>query len=124
MDRRFLEEQLAAGRSLEQIGALVGKHPSTVAYWLKKHGMVAANHDKNAPKGTIDPGLFSELVSLGLTRAELGAKLGISGSTVTYWLRKLRLHTKRGTLIVESQRAREAGVRSLRRHCRVHGVGV
>src|SRR5436309_14272296 len=96
MDRRFLEEQLAVGRSLEQIGALVGKHPSTVGYWLKKHGLLATNHDKNAPKGTIDPNLFSELVSIGLTRAELAAQLGISGSTVTYWLRKLRLRTKRG----------------------------
>jgi DNA-binding transcriptional ArsR family regulator len=124
MDRRFLAEQLAAGRSLEQIGALVGKHPSTVGYWLQKHGLVATNHAKNAPKGTIDPDLFGELVSMGLTRAELAAQLGISGSTVTYWLRKLRLRTKRGRRIVENQNAREAGVRSLHRHCRIHGFQV
>src|SRR5437764_3451277 len=123
MDRRFLEEQLAAGRSLEQIGALMGRHPSTVSYWLQKYGLVATNHDKNAPKRTIDPAVFSELVSVGHTRAELAAKLGISGSTVTYWLRKLRLRTKRGTHIVENQRARAAGIRSLDRHCRIHGLG-
>ena len=40
MEREFLERQLAEGRSLEYIGALVGKDPSTVGYWLKKHGLV------------------------------------------------------------------------------------
>src|SRR5439155_12403722 len=113
-----------AGRSLEQIGALVGKHPSTVGYWLKKHGLVAANHERNAPKGIIDPDQFRQLVSLGLTRAELAAKLEISATTVSYWLRKLQLRTKGGVLIVETQLAREAGLRELSRDCRVHGLGV
>ena len=27
--------------SLEAIGAELGKHPSTVGYWLKKHGLTA-----------------------------------------------------------------------------------
>ena len=53
MEREFLEAQLAAGRSLEQIGRLVGKHPSTVGYWLKKHGLVAAHHAEYAPRGGI-----------------------------------------------------------------------
>ena len=53
MEREFLEEQLAAGRSLEQVGRLVGKHPSTVGYWLKKHGLVAAHHAEYAPRGGI-----------------------------------------------------------------------
>src|SRR5437588_1498681 len=123
MEREFLEAQLAAGRSLEQIGALVRKHPSTVGYWLKKHGLVAANHEKNAPKGTIDPNELRQLVALGLTRAELAAKLEISRTTVSYWLRKLRLRTKRGILIVETHVAREAGLQTLRRYCRVHGLG-
>jgi hypothetical protein len=43
MDKRFLEDCLAKGMSLETIGEQVGKHPSTVGYWLKKHGLTAAN---------------------------------------------------------------------------------
>src|SRR5438067_1646653 len=84
----------------------------------QKHRLVAANHERNAPKGTIDPDEFRQLVSLGLTRAELAAKLEISATTVSYWLRKLRLRTKGGVLVVETQLAREAGLRALRRHCR------
>ena len=67
MEREFLEGQLAAGRSLEQIGGLVGKHPSTVGYWIKKHGLAAAHRDKNAPKRGVDPAEFAQLVELGLT---------------------------------------------------------
>src|SRR5437588_416708 len=70
MEREFLEAQLAAGRSLEQIGRLVGKHPSTVGYWLKKHGLVAAHHAEYAPRGGITRERLAELAELGLkTRA-------------------------------------------------------
>ena len=31
--------RLAEGRSIESIASEVGKHPSTVAYWVKKHGL-------------------------------------------------------------------------------------
>lgn len=34
MKKQFLEECLAKGMSLETIGELSGKHPSTVRYWL------------------------------------------------------------------------------------------
>jgi DNA-binding transcriptional ArsR family regulator len=123
MERAFLAEQLAAGRSLEQIGAMVGKHPSTIGYWLKKHGLRAAHSDRFSPKGTIDPDEFAALVDLGLTRAELQRKLDISGATVSYWLRKLGLTTRRGALIRRNDAARSAGVRIVQRHCRAHGEG-
>src|SRR5207302_588790 len=51
MEREFLERQLADGRSLEYIGALVGKDPSTVSYWLKKHGLHAVYREKHAARG-------------------------------------------------------------------------
>jgi transposase len=38
MDKRFLEECLARGMSLHAIGEQVGKHYSTVGYWLKNTG--------------------------------------------------------------------------------------
>ena len=53
MEREFLERQLAEGRSLEYIGALVGKDPSTVGYWLKKHGLTAAHHERHASRGGV-----------------------------------------------------------------------
>lgn len=123
MERAFLAEQLAAGRSLEQIGRLVGKHPSTVGYWVKKHGLTAVHRDKYAPKRAVEPAQFSQLVELGLTRAELARRLGISTTTVSYWLRKLGLTTRRGHTIMQTVRAREAGARTILRNCGKHGVG-
>jgi transcriptional regulator with XRE-family HTH domain len=120
MEREFLEDQLAAGRSLEQIGVVVGKHAGTVWYWLRKHGLAAAHSDKFAPKH-VSPDEFGRLVARGLTRAEIARELGISGSTVTYWLRKLGLRTHRASVIAENARARSAGVRTVRRCCRKHG---
>jgi AcrR family transcriptional regulator len=122
MEREFLEEQLAAGRSLEQIGALVGKHPSTVAYWLKKHGLAAVNHEKNAPKGTVDPAELDKLIAPDLTVAELAARLGVSTTTVNYWLRKLGVRTRRGSDRVRHAAARRAGRRSITGRCTKHGA--
>ena len=41
MEKEMLERFLAEGFSLERIGEQVGKDPSTVGYWLKKHGLKA-----------------------------------------------------------------------------------
>src|SRR5918912_2364216 len=108
MERAFLEEQLAAGRSLEQIGAMVGKHPSTVGYWLKKHGLVAVNRDKHAPKGVVDADRLRELIARGLTVAGLAEEFGVSVTTINYWLRKLRLQTERGASKARAAAARRA----------------
>ena len=51
MDRDWLEAQLAAGRSIESIAREVGKHPSTVGYWVPKHGLRrAAREHKGATR--------------------------------------------------------------------------
>ncbi|MGN6558485.1 MAG: helix-turn-helix domain-containing protein [Solirubrobacterales bacterium] len=50
MEKELLEECLAEGMSLEAIGKQVGKHESTVSYWLKKHGLAAARAEKHASK--------------------------------------------------------------------------
>jgi hypothetical protein len=42
MDRDRLSRYLAEGLSVEKIGILEGKNPSTVAHWVKKHGLGAA----------------------------------------------------------------------------------
>ncbi len=50
MDKRFLVDCLDQGLSLDAIGELTAKHPSTVSYWLKKYGLAARNADRHAPK--------------------------------------------------------------------------
>lgn len=114
MERAWLEEQLAAGRTLEEIGHLVDRHASTVGYWLKKHGLVATNHDRCAPKGGLAREALEPLVSQGLTTRTIARELGVGYSTARYWLCKHGLRASRPPL--ERPLAREAT-----RRCRTHG---
>lgn len=117
MEREFLEAQLAAGRSLEQIGRLVGKHPSTVGYWLKKHGLVAAHHAEYAPRGGITRERLAELVELGLTTRAIAAECSVGYSTVRYWLKRHGLETLR----TRREPARDRP-RHVARECPKHGA--
>jgi transposase len=51
VDKELLEECLGEGLSLEAIGKRVGKHESTVSYWLKKHGLQASKAEIHAARG-------------------------------------------------------------------------
>src|SRR5438067_2484058 len=118
MEREFLERQLAEGRSLEYIGALVGKDPSTVGYWLKKHGLTAAHHERHASRGGVERRRVEELVSQGLTRAQIAAELGIGASTLSYWLNKFNLRTRRAR---QATRSGEPPPKYAKRQCLRHG---
>src|SRR6186997_3165714 len=99
MDAGVLEKYLRDGLSLEQIGELTGRHPTTVGYWVKQHGLAAVHRDRHAPKGGIDKGTLVRLVEARLTTREIAEHLGLSQSTVRYWLRRhdLRTYRARGT---------------------------
>ncbi|MEX2253369.1 MAG: helix-turn-helix domain-containing protein [Thermoleophilaceae bacterium] len=88
MDRASLESFLAQGLSLEQIGKRVDRHPSTVGYWLKKHGLTATNHARHAPKGGLDRDLLEQLADSQLTLREIAEELEVSVRTVCYWLQR------------------------------------
>jgi hypothetical protein len=62
MERDVLERYLSQGLSLLQIGALEGRDPSTVGYWVRKHGLKAVNSERNAPKGGIPRETLEALV--------------------------------------------------------------
>jgi len=91
MDKRFLEECLAKGMSLEAIGKLVGKHPSTVSYWLKKHGLDAHNAARHAPKGALEKEQLEALVAAGLTLREIAERLDRSVATIRHWMGRYEL---------------------------------
>jgi len=93
MDRALLERLLAEGLSLEQIGLRTGRRPSTVGYWLKKHGLRAANHDANAPKGGIERSVLEDMVARQMSVRDIARSLDRGYSTVRYWLRRYGLST-------------------------------
>lgn len=121
MQKDLLEECLAEGMSLEAIGKRVGKHESTVSYWLKKHGLVALGNEAHAPKGKVDPQRLKELVEEGASIQEMGDTFGAGRSTIRYWLRKLGLETERSTRLRETRAACKEGVRRAYFRCKTHG---
>ena len=78
MDKESLRSLLAEGLSVERIAKRFGKHPSTVSYWMAKHGLEAPWREKHAPKGGVDRAQLEALVDTGKTIAEIAGVLGLS----------------------------------------------
>lgn len=118
MEREILERYLAEGLSLERIGEVVGRHPSTVGYWVRRHGLQAVNTGKHASRGGLDEDALRELVGRGLSTREIAAELGCSQGTVKYWLRRFDLVTEQA----QTRRgAKELRGKYVERRCRAHG---
>jgi transposase-like protein len=98
MDKRFLEECLARGMSLHAIGGQVGKHYSTVGYWLKKHGLAAHGAEKYVQRGALHRDELKALAERGATVVEMAEALDRSPSTIRYWLRRyeIEIASRRG----------------------------
>ena len=124
MDRDSLALLLARGLSLEEIGRRFGKHPSTVSYWVGKHGLEAAKRDRHAERGGIDRQWLKAAVEEGSSIAEIATQAGLSKGTVRYWLRRYGLRTLnagQGQLPALVRAAKEAGLSSLVMPCPHHG---
>ena len=93
MDKRFLKDCLAKGMSLEAIGELVGKHPSTVGYWLEKHNLRANGAGKYTRRGAVTRDALEAAIGSGATLAEIAERLDRSISTIRYWLNRYELKT-------------------------------
>ncbi len=131
MDRDRLKRYLEQGLSLIEIGALENRDPSTVGYWVKKHGLVANGKSKYAPRGGLTREQLAPLVESGATLQEMADALDRSIRTIRYWIAKHGLelrHKRRGKRprIPREQVdvALANGRRTLRGECRVHGPAV
>lgn len=121
MEKRFLEECLKQGMSLDRIGERAGKHPSTVGYWLKKHGLRAVGCDVHTPKGNVDQERLVQLVEEGTSIRRIAEELNLGYSTIRHWLKKLGVETERSTRLRETQQARREGLRRAYLRCPRHG---
>lgn len=124
MDRGKLKAWLDAGLSLPQIGKLVGRDPSTVGYWVSKHGLGANGSRKYAPRGGIDEEVLEILCDEGATLKEMAEELDRSMSTVQHWLIRYGLQTARGRTAAEREELEAAvreGKRSVVLRCKHHG---
>lgn len=124
MESDSLQLLLAQGMSVERIARRFGKDPSTVSYWMAKHGLHAPNRDKHAAKGGIPRERLKELVEAGLTIQEIACSFELSKSTVRHWLRRYGLRTRNGhgrRPAEASRQSKAEGLLTTRMKCSRHG---
>jgi hypothetical protein len=105
--------------SLEAIGERVGRHPSTVSYWLKQYGLAANGAQKYARRGPLCPEQLKSLTESGATLAEMAEQLDRSVAAVRYWLTRhgIRPSNPRGP-----RRRQGDGAKTAIFECRRHGL--
>jgi transposase len=127
MDKPFLEDCLAKGMSLPEIGELVGRDPSTVGYWVQKYGLTANGKAKYGPRGGLTREQLEPLVESGATLQEMADELDRSISTIRHWLARFGIegqaHRGRRARVAREkvEAARSAGQRRVEGHCPHHG---
>jgi hypothetical protein len=131
MDRDLLTGYLDRGLSLIEIGTLTNRDPSTVGYWVKKHGLMANGQGKYALRGGLTREQLEPLVESGATLKEMAEALDRSVSSVRHWLGKHGLATKNargrrpksGVDRAHVEQAIGAGSRTVPGECERHGHG-
>jgi transposase len=122
VDKDVLEALLGQDLSLERIANRFGVHPSTVSYWLKKHGLSAAHAARHAPRGGIPRDRLEELVAAGGSYRSIAADLGVSVATVKHWLRRFGIETYATVNRRRAKQALAAGRTTVERKCGSHGL--
>jgi transposase-like protein len=121
MEAEWLAEQLAAGRSIESIARDTGRAPSTVAYWVNKHGLSSAHAQRHAARGGLAREQLEPLVRAGVSIRAIAEQVGVSYTTVRHWLRRHGLVTRRAKRLADGAAAREAGAAIAILDCPRHG---
>jgi hypothetical protein len=95
----------------------VGKHPSTVVYWVKKHDIRSEHAAKHAARGGIDRETLLELVERGMSVRQIGEEIRLAYTSVRNWLAKYGLQSDP---LQYARRDREKPA-SVPRECPRHG---
>jgi len=123
IDKADLQRYLAEGKSLPQIGRLVERDPSTVGYWVKRHGLTANGSSEYSPKGGLSRESLEWRIESGLTVRQIAADLSVSTNRVRYWIRRHGLRKPPGRRDAEViDAARAARKTSVMRECPRHGM--
>jgi hypothetical protein len=121
VDKGWLEERLAAGRSIEAIARDVGRDPSTVSYWARKHGLVSLHAERHAARGPIDREVLAAIVACGLSIRDMADVLGRSPASIRHWLTKHQLQTARSARLRVRRTPPRADAAPELRMCPDHG---
>jgi transposase-like protein len=94
MEAAWLAAQFEAGRSIEAIAREAGLAPSTVAYWVNKHGLSSQHAPRHRAKGGLTREQLEPLVQDGRSIREIANTLEVSPTTVRHWLTKYGIQTR------------------------------
>lgn len=108
---------------MEQIGAVAGKDPSTVGYWVKKHGLRATHRARHAPRGGLAKSSLEADIAQGMSIRGIGIAHGVSEATVKHWMRKYGLQTLRAVRMQQTEVAHRTEKEVFDMRCATHGVG-
>jgi 5-methylcytosine-specific restriction endonuclease McrA len=122
VDRAVLEQWIDEGLSLEEMGRGAGRHPSTVSYWLRKHGLAAVGAETHAARGALDRDELATYLRAGFSIRDMAEATNRSITTVRHWLRRYGLQTYRGELRAASNEARSNGLTRPTLRCDKHGL--
>jgi transposase len=121
MEKAHLAAELESGRSIEAIARELDRDPSTVAYWVNKHGLASTYARKHAARGGLTREQLEPLVEAGLSVRAVAEQVGRSYATVQHWLKKHGLETARTRRRRQTPRPGEEGPAILEGTCDVHG---
>jgi transposase-like protein len=116
MDPAWLAQELASGRSIESLAREAGRSPSTVAYWVNKHGLQSTHARRHAARGGIDRSALAALVEEGLSIRQIARRFDVSATTVRHWLRRHGLKTQPARYSRRDAAKRPEILRECRRH--------
>lgn len=101
---------------MESIAGEVGKAPSTVAYWVNKHGLVSAHAPRHQARGPIAEEELRTLVEQGLSVRQIAARLDRSATAIRHWLRRYGLRTRPARYARRDEPKGDAVMRECSRH--------
>src|SRR5262245_57676734 len=102
------------------MGRRADRHPSTVSYWLRKHGLTAVGATVHAPRGALDREELATYLRAGFSIRDMAEATNRSITGVRHWLRRYGLQTYRSELRVAANAARAEGLAAPVLRCDKH----
>ena len=121
MERTELVELLAAGLSIDAIAESVGRSPSTVSYWLKRHGLAANGAERFGRRPRLGVEVLTQLIEEGRSVPQIALAVDRTPGVVRRALKAHGLRTRAAENRAVARAASESGARTAELLCARHG---
>lgn len=121
MERALLQAFLEEGLSLDAIAEEVGRAPSTISYWLSRHGLVANGAARFGTKEALPEETIARLAAEGKSVPAIAEEIASTPDRVRRSLARLGLATRGSTNRAAARQATANGYRYVDLVCLHHG---